>query len=49
MDNIFLERLKDNKNIFTKEEMNIIKNNINTFKKVYFIGVNDGYITLNKN
>lgn len=41
VENIVLERVEKNKNIFTKEEMNVILNNVNLIEKVYFLGALD--------
>lgn len=35
------ERVTDNNELFTKEEINIIKNNINIFGKIYLMAVID--------
>ena len=33
--------VEKNKNIFTKEEMNVILNNVNLIEKIYFLGALD--------
>lgn len=38
----FLEkRIKDNKKLFTDEELKIIKENFNIIKKIYILGMKD--------
>ncbi len=41
IENIVLERVEKNKNIFTKEEMNVILNNVKLIEKIYFLGALD--------
>lgn len=39
--NFVKERVSDNNELFTEEEINIIKNNINIFGKIYLMAVID--------
>lgn len=41
LEEILKERLKQNAEIFTDEEKNIIKNAFNLIKKIYFLGIFD--------
>lgn len=41
VEKILLERVKKNKEIFSKDEINFIKNNIEIVKKIYVLGVFD--------
>jgi len=36
------ERIEENKNLFTEDELKFIINNINIIKKVYLIGLING-------
>ena len=38
VDKFILERIEENKDLFTKEEMKIIKNNMIITKKIYLLG-----------
>jgi hypothetical protein len=41
MEKLFLERIKENKNLFTKMELTFLYNNVNIFKKIYLLGLLD--------
>lgn len=38
---ILKERIKENKNLFNKEEMKVINENLNIISKIYLIGILD--------
>lgn len=39
---IFLQkRIQKNKKLFTQKELKLIRNNIDTFKKIYILGLKD--------
>ena len=42
LEKVFCERIKENKKVFTEDEINIIKANKNLAKKLYIIGVTEG-------
>lgn len=42
IDDFINERIKENKALFTKEELEIIKNNIKLTNKIYLFGILDG-------
>lgn len=41
MEKIVKERIKENKNLFTEEELQFINNNVNAIKKIYLLGILD--------
>lgn len=44
----FLEkRIEENKNLFSHEELEIIKQNPNLIKKIYILGIKDTNYTIN--
>lgn len=44
----FLEkRIKENKNLFSHQELEIIKQNPNLIKKIYILGIKDTENTIN--
>ena len=44
----FLEkRIEENKNLFSHQELEIIKQNPNLIKKIYILGIKDTEITIN--
>ncbi len=44
----FLEkRIEENKNLFSQEELEIIKQNPNLIKKIYILGIKDTNNTIN--
>lgn len=41
MEEMFLERIEENKKIFTEMELTFLHNNVNIFKKIYLLGLLD--------
>lgn len=41
MEEMFLERIEENKRIFTEMELTFLHNNVNIFKKIYLLGLLD--------
>lgn len=42
MEKLFVERIEQNNNIFTEEELTFIKSNVNIIQKIYLLGLLDG-------
>lgn len=42
MEDLFVERIEKNKNIFTEEELTFIESNVNIIQKIYLLGLLDG-------
>lgn len=43
MEKFIKERIKENKELFSKEELKIIDNNVNVVKKIYILSILDTY------
>lgn len=41
MEEMFLERIEENKKLFTEMELTFLHNNVNIFKKIYLLGLLD--------
>ena len=41
VEKILLERIKENKKIFSKDEISVVEENIEIVEKIYFLGVLD--------
>lgn len=48
-DEILEERIKENEELFTEEELKCINDNIGLSKKIYLLGILDGIKTIGKN
>ena len=41
MEDILKERIEENKELFSKEELTLLNNNVNIIKKIYLLGAID--------
>lgn len=41
MEKLFVERIEENKILFTEEELTFLYNNVNIMKKIYLLGLLD--------
>lgn len=41
MEKLFVERIEENKILFTEEELTFLYNNVNILKKIYLLGLLD--------
>ncbi len=46
MEKFIRERVKDNKKLFSKEEIEIIESNMNVIRKIYILSILDVYKTM---
>lgn len=42
LDNFVKEKIEENEELFLKEEIELVKNNVSTVKKIYLLGLIDG-------
>ncbi len=41
LQNFLQKRIEENENLFSKRELELIKDNFNIVKKIYILGIND--------